>query len=156
MTTNEMVCAHLVYTRRVVNSFLARMPWLKHERDDLHSLGLLGLTEAANTYRPDKGEFKSHAFCAIRRTVMDYVRREGKQAKCGEQLEFVPDRRGNKSFADFMMDGRAVLGRKAFAILCQRFLENRSLDELARDHNVTKGRVSQWITAWLEKCRQAA
>lgn len=71
---NQLITEYVDMARRVAHSMSRSVP--THKRDDLESAALLGLTEAASRFDPERGEeFGAFAIRRIRGAVLDELRR---------------------------------------------------------------------------------
>lgn len=72
--TAQLITDHVDMARRVARSIARRVPF--DRRDDLESAALLGLTEAAQRFDPNRGEpFGAFAVQRVRGAVLDELRR---------------------------------------------------------------------------------
>lgn len=72
--TNQLISEHVEMARRLARTMSLRVP--EHRRDDLEGAALLGLTEAAQRFNPDRGEpFGAFAIHRIRGAILDELRR---------------------------------------------------------------------------------
>lgn len=72
---DELAVKHLDLVGRVVGRLVVRRP-ATLDRDDLLSVGTIGLLKAARTYEPLRGaSFRTYAYMAIRAAVLDELRR---------------------------------------------------------------------------------
>ncbi len=72
--TNQLINEHVDMARRLARTMARRVP--EHRRDDLEGAALLGLTEAAQRYNPDRGEpFGAFAVHRVRGAILDELRR---------------------------------------------------------------------------------
>ena len=72
---DELAVKHLDLVGRVVGRLPISVP-RELDREDLLSVGTLGLLKAARTYQPMRGaSFRTYAFIAIRAAVLDEMRR---------------------------------------------------------------------------------
>ncbi len=89
---DALALRHLDLVGRVVGRLPIRIP-PEIDRDDLISVGTLGLLKAARTYEPARGaSFRTFAFLAIRAAVLDELRRcdplpRGARARLKELLD---------------------------------------------------------------------
>lgn len=76
----EMILAHLPLVEKVVNRMHVSSAGL--DRDDLISIGSIGLMDAVDKYDPDQAaSFEQYARLRIKGTIMDELRRLGKVSR---------------------------------------------------------------------------
>jgi RNA polymerase sporulation-specific sigma factor len=82
----ELVHANLGLVGKVVNRTLRLFPYLPsiYDRDDLHSVGSLGLLSAAQTFDPARGvAFSTYAYGCIEHAIVGALKRERtRQIEC--------------------------------------------------------------------------
>ena len=72
---DRLVEQYLPLVRHVVNRLPVTMPNTL-SRDDVYSVGVIGLMQAATTYDPNRGaSFKTFAYTAIRGSILDEIRK---------------------------------------------------------------------------------
>lgn len=74
-TLDKMVTDYLPLVRYIVGRLPVQLPSLM-DKDDLFSVGVLGLIHAAKTYDPNVGaSFKTYAYTNIKGSILDELRR---------------------------------------------------------------------------------
>ncbi len=119
--TNQLIHNHVNMARRLARSMARRVP--EHRREDLEGAALLGLTEAAQRFNPDRGEpFGAFAVHRVRGAILDELRRGDVLSRRARSSA----RRVNDAAADI----RARYGREA------------SNDEVARELGISSREVN--------------
>jgi RNA polymerase sigma factor for flagellar operon FliA len=85
VSEDEFLAAHLPLVKKVIERMKASLP--SHvDADDLGSAGLIGLVNAARSYRPDQGaSFSTYATLRIRGAVLDELRRMDWMPRCARE-----------------------------------------------------------------------
>lgn len=104
-TVDQLISTHAELVKRIAYHMAGRMP-AGVDVDDLIQAGMLGLLEAARTFRPEKGaSFETFAGIRIRGAILDDMRR----------LDWVPRsvRRGVRELSECVKEIERNTGRAA-------------------------------------------
>jgi RNA polymerase sigma factor (sigma-70 family) len=138
--------------------------------EELKSAAYLGLTEAANRFKPELGlSFTTFAYPRIRGAIIDYLRELGWD-KRSNSIQVVsldaPDDEGH-SLADAVPakakkdEGKDVLdfisvrfGKQVETVLRNYFIDEMSMKEVGQKFGVSEGRISQLIKQYKDRIRE--
>lgn len=74
-TRDQLIFDNMQFAQKILGQMVASLP-AGVEKDDLYSSALLGLTEAANKFEPDRGaSFQTFAYPRIRGAIIDQLRK---------------------------------------------------------------------------------
>jgi RNA polymerase sigma factor (sigma-70 family) len=131
--------------------------------EDLRSAAYLGLVEAASRFdKTLKVAFVTYAYYRIVGAIGDFLRQEHFVMRSLDDTveedgvplkDLIPDHRTSNhgEFFDIVSES---FGERAADILKGYFFGHRSMRELAEEHGITEGRISQLIKNYEESLRQ--
>jgi len=162
-----MTCLTIDERNDLVTNYLPlaeKLAWKKNQVtpksitiDELKSAAYLGLIDAANKFKKDKGSFGKYASFRINGEIKDYLRELGRfsfvSMDAGKDEEFSfssifaqPEENKPQEFFEEVTKGLNALGKK---IIKNYYIDDLSLKEIGSQINVGASRVSQILS----KCR---
>jgi RNA polymerase sigma factor (sigma-70 family) len=142
----------IAFAKKLANRFLNSCCLRGLERDDVYSVALVALCEAADRYRPGgNAQFKSFAFLRVRGALFDLVKRMHKLTHCeyvvlsedlpsGELFEDPNELQNSRKTIDAILSRIASIERE---IILRKYFYGQTFQEIG---DTMGGRSVSWVS----------
>ena len=136
-TINELIESHVNFAKKIAFQRKRNLP-LCVSLDEVLAAAYLGLTEAANRYKPEIGfRFTTFAYSRVQGAINDYLREIGR-FKFEDYCELVQFEK-NEIFDSL----EELLGKQGSDIMHSYYVEKRSMKEIGKSYRLSEARISQ-------------